>query len=128
MISQVIFEFHVHFRFLLSEQILSCLGTGSISAADPAKSGFARWFQSKSREDSLFTTGVYLALSLFASTCFCLKDSVYGVSCLWLVPLLEAGKSPKAYRVVPDFLHLSAPQTAPDGVNKQSAQKTFVPI
>lgn len=37
-------------------------------------------------------------------------------------------KSPKAYRVVPDFLHLSAPQTAPDGPNKQSALKTFVPI
>lgn len=40
-------------------------------------------------------------------------------------PPLEVRKSPKAYRVVPDFLHLSAPQTAPDGLNKQSAQNTF---
>lgn len=43
-------------------------------------------------------------------------------------PPLEAGKSPKAYRVLPDFLHSSVPQTAPDGLNKQSAHKTFGPI
>lgn len=71
-------------------------------------------------------------LSSFTSTCYIsvslCKASVYGMGCLWLILPWKRGKSPKAYREVPDFfLRLSAPQTAPDGLNKQSVQKTFVP-
>lgn len=51
-------------------------------AGDPVTWSVTRWFRSKAWDGSFFTAGVCLALSSLTSTCFCLKGSVYGVSCL----------------------------------------------